>query len=119
MPPGSATRHLRHGTTRQRADSIVQNGPNPGFMEPGGSDPARGFSMYPDGTPPSVGTPEQYAAGKASLFPNEGGPAIVEIDVPTEIADLAIDAGGELRFEPGFGLEELLQAWPMIPKRVV
>jgi hypothetical protein len=114
--PLQATRVLRHGTTRQRADSILQNGPDPNFVEPGGADPARGFSTYPDGSPISVGTPEQYAAGKALLFPNEGGPAIVEIEAPVDIVDLAIDAGGEIRFEPGFGLDELRQAWPQIKK---
>ena len=54
-----------------------------------------------------------------SPFLPEGGPAIVEIDVPAAITDLGIDAGGEVRFEPGFGLEELLQAWPELAKRVV
>ncbi len=88
-------------------------------MEPGASDPARGFSIYPVGAPVSVGTPEQYAAGKARWFPNEGGPAVIEIDVPSDIADFGIDAGGEIRFEPGFGLEELLEAWPQIAKRIV
>lgn len=79
---------------------------------------AGGFSTYPVGISPSVGAPDQYAAGKAKLFPNQGGPAIIEIDVPDDIADLAIDAGGELRFEPGYGLEELLQAWSNIAKRM-
>lgn len=66
-----------------------------------------------------MGTAEQYAAGKAKLFPNEGGPALVEIEVPADIVVLAIDAGDEFRFEPGFGLNELLLAWPTITKRVV
>src|SRR2546429_664915 len=98
MSPGNRTRMLRHGTTRQRADAILRNGPDVDFMEPGGTDPARGFLTYPPGVPASVGTPEQYAAGKANLFPTEGGPAIIEIEVPDDIADLAIDAGGEIRF---------------------
>jgi hypothetical protein len=53
------------------------------------------------------------------LFPDEGGPAILEFEVPEEIARLADDTGGELRFIPGFGLEELFQAWPSLPKRIV
>src|SRR5438270_10826445 len=118
MASGSIVRFLRHGTTRQRADSIMQNGPNAAFTEPGGVDPARGFSTCPAQGPFPFGTPENYAAGKANLFPNEGGPAIVETEVPEEIAVLAIDAGGEFRFEPGYGLEELLKAWPTISKRV-
>jgi hypothetical protein len=118
MSPSHRTRTLRHGTTKRRADAILQYGPDPKFLEPGGTDPARGFSTYPDGAPVSVGTPGQYAAGKAALFPNEGGPAILEIEVPEDIVDLAIDAGGEIRFEPGFGLQELLDAWPQIIKRI-
>jgi hypothetical protein len=119
MAPGNATRVLRHGTTRRRADSILRNGPDPNFLEPGGTDRARGFSTYPVGAHDSVGTPEAYAAGKAKQFPGEGGPKIVEIKVPEDILDLAIDAGGEIRFEPGFGLDELLQAWPDLTKRAV
>ena len=119
MPPNQMTRILRHGTTRQRAEAILKVGPDPSFLEPGGFDPAHGFSTSPVGGPTSVGTPEQYAAGKAKHFPNEGGPVIVEIEVPADIIDLAIDAGGEIRFEPGFGLEELRQAWPRISKRMV
>src|SRR6266581_7411802 len=101
MPSGTVFRILRHGTTRQRAVSIVQNGPNTSFTEPGGADPARGFSTCPAQGPFPYGTPENYAAGKANLFPAEGGPAIVEIEVPDDIVALAIDAGGEFRFEPG------------------
>ena len=117
MSSAKSIRILRHGTTRLRADSIVQNGPNPNFCEPGGVDPARGFSTCPAQGPFPCGTPVQYAAGKANLFPTEGGPAIVEIELPEEIAALGIDAGGEIRFEPGFGLKELLEAWPTISKR--
>jgi hypothetical protein len=88
-------------------------------MEPGGLDAAGGFSTSPQVGPFPYGSPERYAAGKANLFPNEGGPAVVEIEVPDDIAALGINAGGEIRFEPGFGLEELMQAWPTITKRVV
>ncbi len=56
--------------------------------------------------------------GKARLFPNEGGPAIIEIEVPESIVAKA-DLGGEVRFEPGYGLAELLAAWPSIPKRII
>jgi hypothetical protein len=119
MSPVNLLRTLRHGTTRKRADSIIDSGPDPSFMEPGGTDPARGFSTYPAGAPVSVGTAEQYAAGKARIFPSEGGPAIVEIEVPENIAVLGIDAGGEIRFEPGFGLEELLEAWAQLTKRIL
>jgi hypothetical protein len=43
----------------------------------------------------------------------------VEIEVPEETLELALDAGGDVRFEPGGGLEELLDAWPSIPKRIL
>jgi hypothetical protein len=63
--------------------------------------------------------PEDYARGKARLFPKEGGPAIVEVDVPDAIVALGFHPGGEVWFGPGFGLEELLAAWPALGKRVV
>jgi hypothetical protein len=62
--------------------------------------------------------PDAVAAGKAQLFPNEGGAAIVEIEVPQSIVQKA-DLGGEVRFEPGYSLEELLAAWPSLPKRIL
>jgi hypothetical protein len=119
MSTGGHGRILRHGTTRQRAKAIVQRGPDPNFTEPGGLDTAEGFSTAPAEGPFPVGTPEQYATAKANLFPNEGGPAIVEVEVPQAIVDLAINAGGDIRFEPGCGLEELLAAWPTLPKRIL
>jgi hypothetical protein len=66
-----------------------------------------------------MATPGNYAAGKANLFSTEGGPAIVEIEVPGDIAALATDAGGGMRFEAGFGLAELLKNWLTINKRVL
>jgi hypothetical protein len=81
-------------------------------------DRAEAFSMSPAGGPFPVGTPERYAAAKARVFPNEGGPAIIEVEVPEDIADLAYLAG-EYRFEAGFGLAELLRDWPILVKRVV
>lgn len=119
MSPGIVVRILRHGTTRHRADAILKNGPDPRFVEPGGTDSARGFSTCPEHGPFPCGTADEYAARKASLFPNEGGPAILEIEVPEDIVDLGIDAGGEIRFETGNGLDELLIAWPIIAKKVV
>jgi hypothetical protein len=40
------------------------------------------------------------------------------MDVPESIVALALHPGGEVWFGPGFGLEELLAAWPGISKRV-
>jgi hypothetical protein len=53
------------------------------------------------------------------LFPDEGGPAILEIEVPEEIIALGGDLLEEVRFEPGSGLEELLAAWPTLAKRIL
>lgn len=72
-------------------------------------------------------TPEDYARGKARNFPSESGPAILEIEVPAWIVDILLNdplqsgfaRSGEARFEFGFGLEELLTAWPSLTKRVI
>lgn len=109
---------LRHGTTRQRAEAILRKGPDPNFREPGGPEAARGLSTARLHGPYPFGTPEGVAANKAALFPNEGGPAIIEMDVPEDIVRLA-DIEGEVRFEPGFGLEELLAVWAALPKRIL
>ena len=112
-------RILHHGTTRQRAEAILRDGPNPNFKEPGGFELAHGFSTAPPEGPFPVGSPEDYARKKAVNFPAEGGPAIVEIEVPEEIVQQASDTGGEIRFSLRNGLEELLTAWPTIPKRIL
>ena len=121
---------LHHGTTLKRAERIIQVGPDPKFVEPGALfyDPAEGFSMGKPGTP-DVGlkTPEDYARRKAATFPNEGGPVILEIEVPDWIVDILrndpvarhIVTSGEVRFEPGCGLDELRQAWPTLTKRII
>jgi len=117
---GSEDRVLRHGTTRQRAEAILCHGPNPNFREPGEIyTSAGGFSTAPVEGPFPFVSAEVCAVRKAALFPNEGGPAILEIEVPLAISELAIDEGGEVRFIPGWGLEELLIAWPTIPKRIL
>lgn len=75
----------------------------------------------------ALGTAEAYARAKANLFPNEGGPAILEVEVPEWIIDIlrndpiaaAVMASGEVRFEPDLGLAELQQAWPTLAKRIV
>lgn len=75
--------------------------------------PAEGFStVIGDGPPCSTGTPEMAARNKHALFPNEGGPAILEVSVPAGIMAILyadpIAAGfarsGEIRFEPESGL---------------
>ena len=114
---GEPTVRLQHGTTTLRAEHILQNGPDPNLVV--GADTAYGLSTAPADGPYLLGAPENYARGKARLFPQEGGPAILEMDVPESIVALAVYPGGEVWFGPGFGLEELLAAWPRLSKRVV
>jgi hypothetical protein len=99
-----------------RADHILAFGPDPKFVV--GGDAVDGFSTAPDGGPYLMGSPEDYARGKARLFPAEGGPAILEIEVPAAIIVLALQPGGEVWFGEGYGLEELLSDWPKFAKRV-
>lgn len=123
MSASPQTHVLWHGTTRHRAESIRENGPDPTFREPGGQpDPEDigGFSAAPPEVVCLTGTPADVARAKDKLFPNEGGPAILEVEVPEDVYQLAIHAeGGEVRFQPGDGLEELLELWPDLPKRVI
>ena len=66
------------------------------------------------------------ARSKYALFPNEGGPAILEVSVPAWIMAILyadpIAAGlarsGEIRFEPESGLTELRAEWHHLTKRV-
>jgi len=110
---------LQHGTTRRRADAILKSGPDPNFVEPDGHEKADGFSTVRAQGPFDVGTASMYALGKAKLFPTDGGPAVVEVDVPQWIIESAIDVGSEVRFESGCGLKELLQAWTSLSKRLI
>ena len=119
MSSGTPCRTLWHGTTRKRAESILRDGPNARFLEPGGFEKAGGFSTAPPHGPYPYGDPRNVAAGKAALFPNEGGPAILEIEVPEAIIASAIIELGEVRFESGFGLGELCQTWPTLRKRIL
>ncbi len=67
------------------------------------------------------------ARNKHALFPNEGGPAILEVSVPAWIMTILyadpIAAGlarsGEIRFEPESGLNELRAEWHNLTKRVI
>ena len=115
---------LLHGTTRTRAEQILQNGPNPHFREPEGLGSDDGFSMFIETGPFLFGTPTDYACGKALAFPNEGGPAILAVDVPDDMIALTDDgwfplSQGLVQFDPGDGLEELMAAWPTLHKRIL
>ena len=83
--------------------------------------------MIADGRPCSTGTPEQVARRKDALFPNEGGPAILEVGVPAWIMDIhfadpiarVMARSGEIRFEPESGLNEMRAEWHNLEKRVI
>jgi len=121
---------LHHGTTLLRARAIEANGPDPSFREPGSRHlpPAEGFStVIGDGRSCGTGTPEMAARDKHLLFPDEGGPAILEVSVPAWIMAILyadpIAAGlarsGEIRFDPESGLNELRAEWHNLTKRVI
>ena len=77
-----------------------------------------------DGLPSDT---EPKWARKDTLFPGEGGPAILEVAVPAWILAIlyadpiaaGLARGGEIRFEPESGLNELRAAWHTFPKRVI
>ncbi len=122
---------LQHGTTLERAQTIQQNGPDPNFLEPGGTEPANGLSTARAQGPFRLGSPEKYARLKSNNFPNEGGPVILELELTEELAaeligraghdvpGKAMDLVDEILFAPGYGLDELLAVWDQIPKRII
>jgi hypothetical protein len=110
---------LIHGTTRRRAEQILNLGPNPRFRESGGRATEDGFSMYIEAGPFLLGTPMDYARGKANEFPDEGGPVILAIEVPDDFVQKATTewfplSQGLVQFDSGAGLEELIAAWSAI-----
>ena len=117
---------VQHGTTRKRAEAILERGPDSQFQEPGAQPGcvANGFSAAPVLGAFPLGDPSTYASNKAEAFPQEGGPAILEIEVPDEMIGRigrpeegkAHNYGGEIRFEPGYGLEALLRDWSRLQK---
>jgi hypothetical protein len=108
---------LHHGTTKHRAEAIMKNGPDVNYRGPGELVASGEFSLFRVGAPFWYGSPEDYAKQKAANFPGEGGPAILEVEVP-EVIVLKADLISEVLFQPGYGLEELLQAWPSLSMRV-
>lgn len=117
---------LFHGPARLRAERIRQHGPNPDFVEPGGGpDSAESFSTGLVFGPFPLGKPEEYACQKAAGFPDEGGPAMLVMDVPDDLIALAIDpvyfplSQGIVPFDRGAGLEHLRAAWSGLSRRVI
>lgn len=69
------------------------------------------------------GAPEEYARRKAATFPDEGGPAILKVDVPDEIVEIAVNewfplSQGLVQFDVGYGMEELIAVWPTLAKQI-
>lgn len=114
---------LLHGTTRHRAEQIIQEGPDPRYLEPGGQSLDDGFSMNLEAGPFHFGTVEEYARCKAREFPEQGGPVLLAVDVPYDIVRKAVNewfplSQGLVQFDTGAGLEELVAAWPNLPKEI-
>jgi hypothetical protein len=121
---------ISHGTTFERAQHLLLTSPDADFIEPGGDRYSRagGFSaVISDANDIGLGSAAAYAQMKSVNFPNEGGPVILEIEVPVWIVDVLrndpfaamVVSSGEVRFEPDLGLKELQQAWPTVSKRIV
>ncbi|MBY0229717.1 MAG: hypothetical protein K2W96_10595 [Gemmataceae bacterium] len=120
---------LFHGTTLIRACRIEAAGPDPDWIEPGGTTPAENFSAcLPSGPFAASGRPESYACLKAAAVlrdgRDEGGPAILLMEVPDGIIALAVDehmplSQGFVRFDQGPALSALLAAWRGLRKRVI
>lgn len=116
---------LLHSTTQRRAKLIEKRGPDPDFVEPNGMDKAESFSAnLVFGPFEAVGRPEDYACRKAARFPDDGGPAMLVVDVPDDVIALAVDESfplsqGFVQFDKGAGLEELRAAWPTLQKRLM
>ena len=114
---------LLHGTTLSRARRILQFGPDPNFVEPGGVEKAEGFSTSIEHGPFPLGHPEEYARSKAMQFPQELGPAILAVSVPDKIVLLAINdifplSQGVVQFDEGAGLRELQENWTTLYKEI-
>ena len=68
-----------------------------------------------------------WPEGKNTLFPGEGGAAILEVLVPAWIMAIlyadpissGLAKGGEIRFEPESGLNELRAEWHNLTKRII
>jgi hypothetical protein len=108
---------LLHGTTRLCAEKILLNGPDPERLRP------YGFSTCLERGPFPLGRPGEYARRKAEDFPEEGSPAILAVDVPDDLIDLAVDeyfplSQGVVQFDEGAGLEQLLEKWATLWKEV-
>ena len=124
MPYACLNENSAFVQTQNPAESgILEVGPDPDFVEPGGIESAEGFSTCLEHGPFPLGHPEEYACGKTKQFPEESGPAIVAIEVPDEIVALAINEAfplsqGIVQFDAEAGLQELRACWPELLKEI-
>ena len=96
---------------------ILEHGPDPKLIHP------YGFSTCLEGGPFPLGTPEDYAYARAISCTDEGGAAIIAVDVPDRIIALVVDeyfplTQGVVQFDEGAGLAELLVVWPTLWKEL-
>lgn len=120
---------LFHGTTLWRARQIVRRGPDPDFIEPGAISPAENFSLcLPFGPFECTDRPEEYAWGKARTAAregrDEGGPAMLIVDIPDDVVALVVDewfplTQGFVQFDRGTGLDALRSSWPQLEMRII
>jgi hypothetical protein len=115
---------LHHGTTMYRAERIIRVGPEPDYGKSVGVRGDHVFSLYCEGASPDYGTAEEYAFGKDRLFPHEGGPVILTIDIPDDIIAQSVPeidpfSFGYVEFQKGFGIDALRAAWATIATSAV
>ena len=128
----SGYRTLHHGTTRNRAEQLLVSPPELDYREPGSgrrrTDRWGGFSTSLAGSPDiGLQTPADYARQKAGVFPTEGGPVILEIEVPAELVDRLLSDrlsrwmadSSEVRFDADSGLDDLRRVWLSLTKRIL
>jgi hypothetical protein len=132
--PGSAvaqapepTVTLEHGTTMQRAQNLMTKPPDLNFREKGAppGNKAEGFSTSIPGLRAEAygtGDARSAALSKARIpeFQDEGGPAILRMEVPVSIARRGERiTQGEVRFTERFGIKELQERWSSIVKTII
>ena len=108
-----------HGTTSNRAPSLIANGPDAAFRDAGDSFPAGGFSVAtPHGSEVAGvgGTAQDYARATAAAY--GGDPVVVSMRMPRSVYSKGAGDMTEMRFEPGSGLEDVQKAWRQMDKHV-
>src|SRR5258706_13873880 len=101
MNTSGTTKIFLHGITLKRANSIIAQGPDPQYREPADLLPSGGFCVMEVQSSHPIGSPEEYAQRKAMNFPNEGGPVILEMEIPEVIAELSKTPTGDYQFDYG------------------